>query len=154
MDVTAVNGERMEFRAIVEPPEPMKGLEVPTGLVEDLGAGSRPRVIVTINSHTWHTRIAYLRGRHLIGVSHAHRAAAGVEIGDEVLVTVDLDLEPPTVTEPAELTAALDASPSVRQAFDRLTISQRRQHIRVLEQAKKPETRTRRIEKLISQLTG
>ncbi len=51
------------FRAVVEPPEPMRGLEVPVEIVDALDGGKRPRVTVTLNGHSWKTRIAILRGR-------------------------------------------------------------------------------------------
>ena len=68
----------MRFRARVEPPEPMRGLEVPQEVVEALGAGKRPTVTITINGHSWRSRIAIMRGRYLIGLSNANRQAAGV----------------------------------------------------------------------------
>ncbi|WP_433146539.1 DUF1905 domain-containing protein [Actinomadura nitritigenes] len=43
----------MKFRTHVEPPEPMRGLEVPEEVVEALGDGKRPRVSITVNGHTW-----------------------------------------------------------------------------------------------------
>jgi hypothetical protein len=109
-------------------------------------------VLVTINGHTWSTRIAILRGRNLIGLSNANRTAAGVAIGEDVLVYVELDTAPITVVEPADLTAALDSHPVARRAFDKLTVSQRKQHVRVVENAKRPETRARRIDALLSSL--
>ena len=51
----------MRFRANVEPPEPMKGLEIPERVVEALGGGKRPRIIITINDHTWRSRIGVMR---------------------------------------------------------------------------------------------
>ncbi len=84
----------MTFRTYVEPPEPMKGLEVPPEVVEALGHGKRPPVAITINGHTWRSRVAIMRGRYLLGLSNANRRAAGVEIGDEVEVELTLDLEP------------------------------------------------------------
>ena len=39
----------MKFLACVEPPEPMRGLEVPLAVVAALGGGKRPRVTITIN---------------------------------------------------------------------------------------------------------
>ena len=141
----------MKFRAHVESPEPMKGLEVPPAVVHALG-GARPRVLVTINGHTWSTRIAIMRGRHLIGLSIANRAAAGVATGEDVLVHVELDTEPMKVVEPAELATALDSRPDARKAFDQMTVSQRKQHVRVFENAKRPETRARRIHDLLSSL--
>jgi hypothetical protein len=61
----------MKFRAHVEPPEPMRGLEVPQQVVEALGGGKRPTVTITINGHSWGSRAAIMRGRYLIGLSHA-----------------------------------------------------------------------------------
>jgi hypothetical protein len=39
----------MKFRAYVEPPEPMRGLEVPPEIVGALGGGKPPAVTITIN---------------------------------------------------------------------------------------------------------
>ncbi|WP_062303180.1 YdeI/OmpD-associated family protein [Demequina subtropica] len=141
----------MRFHATVEPLEPMKGLEVPAAVVDDLGGGARPRVVVTVNGHAWRTAIAKMRGRHLIGLSTANRAAAGVATGDQVEVDVALDLEPLAADEPQDLADALDAEPAARAAFDSLTVSQRRQHIRVIEQAKGADTRARRIGKVVDE---
>ncbi|MFE2169384.1 YdeI/OmpD-associated family protein [Streptomyces sp. NPDC059447] len=144
----------MKFRAHVEPPEPMRGLEVPPEVVAALGEGSRPPVTITIEGHSWRSRIALLRGRHLIGLSHANREAAGVEIGEEVEVEVELDTEPRVVVEPVDFARALDEDPAARAAYDVLTYSRKREHVRAIEGAKKPETRQRRIEKAITTLRG
>lgn len=143
-----------QFTAIVEPHEKMRGLEVPPAVVEALGGGKRPRVVVTIAGHSWRTRIAIMRGRDLIGFSNADRAATGAEVGDEVVIDLELDTEPITFEEPEELSEALDADPAARAAFDALTLSQRRQHARVIEQAKGADTRRRRVEKLLAELRG
>ena len=49
----------------------MRGLQVPAEVVDALDGGKRPRVTVTVNGHSWTTRIAIMRGRHLIGLSNA-----------------------------------------------------------------------------------
>lgn len=84
----------MRFRAIVEPPEPIRGVEVPDEVVTALDDGARPPVIVTINDRSWATRVALMHGRHLTGLSKAHRNAAGIHTGDKVNVEIKLDLEP------------------------------------------------------------
>jgi len=142
----------MNFRAHVEPPEPMRGLEIPQEIVEALGAGGRPPVTITINGHSWKSRVAIMRGRHLLGLSNANRQAAGVVTGDEVKVEVELDTEPRVVIEPPDFARALDADLVARAAYDRLADSHKREHVRAIESAKKPETRTRRIEKAITTL--
>jgi putative ribosome biogenesis GTPase RsgA len=130
----------------------MRGLEIPEKLLEALGGGKRPRVTVTINGHSWRSRVAIMRGRNLIGLSNANRRAARVVTGDRVEVELELDLEPRVVVEPADFATALDTEPLARSAFDRLTDSQKTQHLRLIENAKKPDTRARRIEKTLATL--
>lgn len=142
----------MKFRTLVEPPEPMRGLEVPPEVVEALGGGARPPVTITVNGHCWRSRVAILRGRHLLGLSNANRQAAGVATGEEVEVELELDTEPRVVVEPVDFARALDDAPAVRAAYDDLTDSRKREHVRAIESAKKPETRWRRIEKAIATL--
>lgn len=144
----------MKFRAHVEPPEPMHGLEVPPEVVAALGGGARPPVTITVNGHSWKSRVAILRGRHLLGLSNANRQAAGVAIGDEVEVVLELDTEPRVVVEPADFAQALDDDPVARAAYDNLAYSHKREHVRAIESAKKPETRQRRIEKAVATLRG
>ncbi|MFD0357961.1 YdeI/OmpD-associated family protein [Streptomyces sp. NPDC127110] len=142
----------MKFRTHVEPPEPMRGLEVPPEVVAALGGGARPPVTITLNGHSWKSRIALLRGRHLLGLSNANRQAADVAVGDEVEVELELDTEPRVVVEPADFAQALDADPAARAAYDNLAYSHKREHVRAIESAKKPETRRRRIEKALTTL--
>jgi Domain of unknown function (DUF1905) len=84
----------MKFRAHVEPPDPTRGLEIPPEIVEALGAGKRPTAAITINGHSWRSRVAIMRGRYLLGLSNANRQAAGVVTGDEVEVDVEYDTDP------------------------------------------------------------
>jgi hypothetical protein len=142
----------MKFRSEVEPPEPMRGLEVPEEVVEALGDGKRPNVTITINGHSWKSRVAIMRGRYLLGLSNANRRAAGVGIGDEVEVEVELDTEPKVVVEPADFAQALDTNPLARAAYDRLSYSRKRAQVLAIESAKKPETRSKRIEKALAAL--
>ena len=142
----------MKFRAQAEPNEPMRGLEVPPNVVKALGEGKRPRVIITINGHTWKSRLAIMRGRYLLGLSNANREAAGVATGERVEIELALDPDPPTVNLPEDFARALDADPTARAAYERLTHSRKRQHVHVIESAKKPETRKRRIEKALVDL--
>ncbi|GCD95964.1 YdeI/OmpD-associated family protein [Embleya hyalina] len=144
----------MRFHTLVEAPEPMRGLEVPPEVVAALGGGARPPVTITVNGHSWKSRVAILRGRHLLGLGNANRQAAGVAIGDEVEVELELDTEPRVVVEPEDFARALDADPLARAAYDDLAHSHKRAHVRAVESAKKPETRRRRIEKAITTLRG
>ena len=54
------------------------------------------------------------------------------------------------MVEPADFARALGADPAARDAYDRLAYSHKREHVRAIESAKKPETRKRRIEKAVA----
>jgi hypothetical protein len=63
-ELTGIGKEQMmKFRSLVEPPKPMRGLEVPPEVVESLGGAKRPPVTITINGHSWKSRVAIMRGR-------------------------------------------------------------------------------------------
>ena len=143
----------MRFRAHVEPARADEGVGgAPEQVVEALGAGKRPRVIITINGHSWSSRVAIMRGRYLLGLSNANREAAGVVTGEDVEIELEFDPEPPAVIAPADLALALDVDPVARAAYDRLSYSRKREHVRAIESAKKPETRKRRIETALATL--
>ena len=74
------------------------------------------------------------------------------EMGVDVAVAFDLDSR--DATEPVDLRSALDAEPLAREAFDRLTESQKRQQIPKIAAARKPETRIRRICAIVTALIG
>src|SRR6185503_9391547 len=128
------------------------GMTVPPTIVESLGDGKRPPVKVTINRHTWRSTIAVYGGKYLLGVSAENREKAGVAAGDTLNVTVELDSAPRTVTIPPDLAKALKRQPGALQAFDALSFTHKREHVEAIEEAKKPETRQRRIEKALTML--
>jgi uncharacterized protein YdeI (YjbR/CyaY-like superfamily) len=69
-----------------------------------------------------------------------------------VEVTLELDTEPRTVEVPDDLTAALAEKPGAREAFDALSYSIRKEHVRQVETAKAQETRERRIANIVAKL--
>ena len=68
-------------------------------------------------------------------------------------MTVEHDSAPRTVDVPEDLAAALEEA-GVRDAFDGLAFTYRKEHARSVADAKKPETRERRITKIVEQLAG
>ncbi len=91
------------------------GIEVPAAILEAWDAGRRPAVRVVLNGYEYRTTVGVMRGMYLIPVNAATRAAAGVDGGEEHLVTVDLDLAPREVEVPDDLATAL-ASAGTRAA--------------------------------------
>jgi Bacteriocin-protection, YdeI or OmpD-Associated/Domain of unknown function (DUF1905) len=128
------------------------GFEVPPEVVESLGAGKRPPVLVTINGYTYRNTVAVYGGVFMIGVSAENRAQAKVKGGDEADVDLELDTAPREVTVPPELQEALDADPAARATFDKLSYSNKSFHTLQVTGTNNPETRARRIEKSIATL--
>ena len=128
------------------------GLRVPDDVVEQLGTGRKPKVVVRIGGHTYRSTVAVYGGAFMLPLSAENRTAAGVAAGDEVEVGVELDTAERTVEVPHDLAAALDAAPGARAAFDALSFSRRRERVVAVESAKKPETRQRRVEKVVGEL--
>jgi hypothetical protein len=130
------------------------GIEVPEEIVVGLGRGKRPPVRVTVSGYTYRTTVAPMAGSYWIPLSAEHRNGAGVAAGDEVEIDIEVDDEPRVVDVPADLAAALDQNPAARRAFDAMSYSHQRQHVLAVEEAKKPETRQRRIDKAVADLSA
>ena len=127
-------------------------IQVPPTILEALGRGQRPPVVVTVNGHSWRSTVAVYGGQHYLPANRANRAAAQIEIGDEVEVGLELDSAPREVELPPLLAEALDADPPAKAAFDSLSFTNRREHAEAITSAKKDETRARRLAKILTSL--
>jgi uncharacterized protein YdeI (YjbR/CyaY-like superfamily) len=87
-----------------------------------------------------------------MGVSKAMRADAGAAVGEEIEVVLSRDDSPRVVTMPPELEAALAADQELRIRWDRLSFSHRREYADSITEAKRPETKARRLEATLAHL--
>ena len=143
----------MKFRATIElHGKTATGIEVPASVVAALGAGQRPPVLVTLGSYTYRTTVARMGGRFLVGVDASHREAAGVAAGDVLDVEIVHDTGPREVTVPDDLAAALAADNAAATTFESLSYTHRKEWVRWVEEAKKPETRATRVTKTVESL--
>jgi hypothetical protein len=126
------------------------GLQVPDDVVDRLGAGKRPPVTVTVGGYTYRTTVAPMGGAYWVPLAAEHREAAGVAADEEVDVRIELDTEPRQVVLPEDLAAAMDGA--ARATYDRLAYTHQKEWVRWVEEAKKPETRTTRIQKTVAAL--
>lgn len=144
---------KTNFKSTLYQPEGKNttGIRVPEANIQELGAGKKPPVNVTVNGYTYKSTVAVMGGEYLISFASEHRAASGIKAGDPIDVTLELDTAPRTVDVPEALAAALDAA-GVRVKFDALAPSARKAHVTQVNDAKSEETRQRRIEKIVGQL--
>lgn len=130
------------------------GIEVPADVLGALGPGKRPRVRVTINGYAYASTVGSMGGRSLIPVSAQVREKARVAAGDQVDVDVVADTEPRSVEVPEDLAAALEGAPGARRAFEQLSYSNQHRHVLGVTQAKTAQTRQRRIDKVVAELSA
>lgn len=130
---------------------PARAIELTEAQVDELGGGKRAAVVVRIGDREARLRLGVMGGKNLIGLSKAARAELGVEIGDTVQASIDLDAAEREVEVPDDLAAALDAG-GVRGAYDALAPSRRKEIVRGVTEAKQAETRERRIAAAVSSL--
>ena len=126
------------------------GIVVPVEVIEQLGAGKRPPVLVDLNGYRYRSTVAVMGGRHLISVSAAVRQATGLVGGDPIDVTLTVADTPREVDVPADLAAALAADGQAGAFFATLSNSLQRYHVDTVNGAKTAETRQRRIEKAVA----
>ena len=108
----------------------------------------RAPVKVTLNGYTYRSTIAAMGGPPCIPLRKSNREAAGLEGGETINVRLELDTEPRVVKPPADLAKALKAA-SLWDRWQELSYSHQREHAEAVQDAKKPETRTRRIERAV-----
>lgn len=130
------------------------GIQVPDDVIEALGAGKKPPVVVTVNGFEYRSTVAVMGGRFMIAFSSDKRAATGIGGGDEIDVTLTLDTAPRTVEVPEELAAAFAADAALAAAWEKVSPSQKKAHVTNIEGAKAPETRARRVEAVIAKLSA
>jgi hypothetical protein len=106
----------------------------------------RAPVKVTLNGYTYRSTIAAMGGPPCIPLRRSNREAAGLQGGETLQVRLELDTETREVKPPADFMSALKAAPPARHRWRELSYSHRREYAEAIEGAKKPETRTRRIE--------
>ena len=127
------------------------GIAVPEEIIEKLGSSKRPLVRVTIKKYMYQSAVAVMGGKFMIALSADNRQAAGVQGGEEVEITIELDNEPRKVEIPKDLKSALIEADALK-AFENSAPSMRKEYVRQVEEAKAQETRERRISKIVEKL--
>ena len=129
------------------------GIELPFNPKEAFGKVRTP-VKVTINDFTFLTTTCAMGGSYWIPMNKQNRQEAGIEAGDSITVRMELDQKKRTITPPADLGKAIKANKRAQAAWTTLSYTQQKEHARSIEEAKKPETRQRRIKKAIETLAS
>ncbi len=121
--------------------------------VQVIGEGARRfPAMATIDGHVLRTTVTRMRGEYLFGLNRAAREAAGLNAGDTVALTIELDTAPREVEVPEPLAAALAGDAQASAAFEGLAHSHRKEFARWVAEAKREATRERRVAQTLEML--
>jgi hypothetical protein len=109
----------------------------------------RAPVKVTLNGYTYRSTIASMGGTVCIPLRKSNREAAGLEGGETIDVKIELDSEKREIKPPDDLIKALKASPLAWDRWQELSFTHQREYVEAIEEARKPETRVRRVESAV-----
>ena len=128
-------------------------IDFPYDVQELYGTRGQVKVKVTYDGVPYRGSLAKMgRHCHFLLVRKDIRKLIGKNAGDIVHVTVERDTEERTVEVPADLAALFETNPDAQQRFEKLSYTHRKEYVQWINEAKKPETRERRLVKTMEML--
>ena len=134
-------------------------VDVPPKISEALGAETHIRVKGRVGDEPFRSNLAPRGGgMHRLFVHSDIWRRLGVDVGDVVEVEIERDEQEWEITVPGDLTEAMPEGSEALEAFQALTVPNRKRFIDRIEETKTPATRKRRIEQgvqlLVERLRG
>jgi hypothetical protein len=146
----------VKFSAVLTPDPGASGgtfISVPREVNEQLGLKGRPKIQAVIAGHPYRGSLMPMGdGTFCLGVLKSIQEGAGVKQGDTIEVLLELDTEPRTVEPPADLANALARDKKAAATWEKLSYTNKKEMARSLEEAKKPETRKKRLRSAVEKL--
>ena len=141
--------EKQTFETVLEKHEHIDatGITVPFDVEKVFGARRVP-VKAWINGAEYQGSVFRMGGKYMMAVPQAFRRAAGIKAGDKITVTIEKDSAKRTVEVPPDLADALEKA-GLTDVFAKMSYTHQKEYARSIEEAKREETRARRIEKAI-----
>jgi Bacteriocin-protection, YdeI or OmpD-Associated/Domain of unknown function (DUF1905) len=121
--------------------------------VAAVGEGAkRFPVVATVNGYQWRTSVVRMGGEFMVGLNREVREGAGAEAGDTVELRLELDSAPREVEVPETLARALAGDSAAAAVFERMSFTHRKEYVRWIAEAKREETRERRVTQALEML--
>lgn len=142
---------KTSFKTIIKAFGNNTGIVVPEENLLELNAGKKPPVKVNVNGYEYQSSIASMSGYYLIPLSKEHRLSSGLYGNDEVDVTLTLESKDRNVDVPVELILILKEN-NLLELFDKQSYSNRKEMVRLVVDAKKEDTKIKRLSQIVNQL--
>lgn len=150
------SGSVARFTAVLQPDPTGAGtfVRVPREVAAKLALKGRPKIQAVIAGHPYRGSLMPTPDGFCLGVLKAIQQSAGVSRGDTITVELDLDTAPRVVKPPPDLARELARNKKAAASWESLSYTNKREMALSLEEAKKPETRERRLATALERLTG
>ncbi len=125
---------------------------IPPDVYDALGGSGRIPVTATFDGVGYRGSVVRMGDRPILGVLKARREELGIGEGNVISVTIQRDDAERTVDVPSDLAAALRESPEAKRIFEGLSYTHQREYVRWIDEAKRVDTRERRIRGTIDRL--
>ncbi len=124
----------------------------PFDVSQEFGTRGRVAVKATFNGVPYTgSLVKYGQPQHMLPVLKEIREKTGKNIGDQLDIVLWRDQAERTIEIPEDLAAIMERE-SVRAFFDSLSFTHRKEYCRWISEAKREETRTKRLEKAVQML--
>ncbi|HEX8250706.1 MAG TPA: YdeI/OmpD-associated family protein [Pyrinomonadaceae bacterium] len=145
--------EKQTFEVLLEKDENLDATRITVPLdAEKVFGAKRVPIKLSINGADYRTTIFRMGGKYVIAVPKRFREAARVKSGEMITVEIERDNEVRVIIPPEDFAGALAENSRAKRVWEKLSYTRRREYVMAIEDAKKPETRARRIAKAIEQI--
>ena len=145
----------IQFQAEILQHEDMDAgfVAIPDDIAAQLGAKHRTKVKAKFDGVEYRGSLARMKSECLLlGVRKEIRNQIGKQFGEIIEVQIELDTEQRIVEIPDDVLAVFITFPKAKEKFDKLSYTHQKEFINSINEAKKPETRIKRIQKMIEML--
>ena len=130
------------------------GVYVPFDVPAAFGTRGQVKIVCTIDGEPYRGSLAPMGGKHLLIILKRIREKIGKQAGDTVRIVLERDTEPRTVKVPEDFAAALAENKKAGEIFEKFAYTHRKEYVAWIEEAKRPETRERRIAKALDMIAN
>lgn len=144
--------EKQTFDVVLEKHEGMEatGITIPFD-VEKVFGKKRVPVKVWVNGAEYRSTVMRMGGKYMMAIPKVFREAANIKAGEKISVTMEKDSEKRSVEVPKDLAEALKKA-DLTDVFAKMSYTHQKEYVNAVNEAKREETRVRRIEKTIEML--
>jgi hypothetical protein len=146
----------VKFKGVLTPTPRGGGgtlVPIPKEIATKLGLKGMPKIQAVIAGKPYRGSLMPMGdGTYCLGVLKSIQEAAGVGQGDTITIELALDATPRIVELPADLARAIARDEKAIAAWEALSFTNKKEMARSLEEAKRPETRQRRLAQAVESL--